>query len=257
MSRTIENLNCFGCWTSMPQRITPALWVTRDGDRYCTACLAAEGIEQADCVRGGRCEHGPSAAVATRTEATRNSVGPAPARTEPAAPTPAGIAPLKPKRDCAPSVRVACLNPKCTGTRRAQSKYLFCSVCINHGFHRGAPGKLLMAAAGHASTLQLNPTSTKKGTPHNRPLATGEIPKTSPVAPTRPEWNDGALDEVPVALETERVLAGVAVGSDLLDEPDERMVRLELTVPAAWLDRAWQRLTCDQKARALAVVLAE
>ena len=52
-------------------------------------------------------------------------------------------------------------------------------------------------------------------------------------------------------------LRGVNVGSDLLDEPETATVRLELCVTRDWLDAAWGRLATDQKARALALVLAE
>jgi hypothetical protein len=126
--------DCYRCF--LEKRTTPATWVTRQEDFYCTPCLAAEGIAAADCIsigtwRTGTLERPQAPKTATRKEVAKTPE-PVSGRAQPSA-----------RRSIASEARVPCARPGCQGTHRAASKYPFCSPCQRSGF-KSSGGKSLI-----------------------------------------------------------------------------------------------------------------
>ena len=125
--------------------------------------------------------------------------------------------------------RLPCKNPDCAvqGTYRVTAKHPFCNDCQRHGFSSTKAGKAI--ESGRFQELQANkPTAVKP-----RFARTPSIIVRKKRVPREPD--------LPIALK----------------EPVPDTVSVELRVCPGWLDIAWARLDLNQKARALAVVLAE
>jgi hypothetical protein len=210
------NTDCYRCF--LEKRTTPGTWVTGEGDVYCSACLEAEGIDQAACVS---IEQWRSGRLPTAPELITHA---------------------------------GCLRPGCTGTHRVGSRHPFCLKCQKAGFHSTKAGKALLPKTLQLNPT----STTKGVPDNILLASAGENPKSSPATlPADPNPEPRTLCDVYDELRSRlRPLAETAV-DDLVIAPVPETVSLELKVTAEWLDLAWMRLDCGQKSRALSLVLAE